>query len=62
MLPLSTREHRDIVDKIAARNAAGAGKALYEHAMASRARMHRSQENGATASHHLAIIAPRKTK
>jgi phosphonate utilization transcriptional regulator len=62
MLPLSTREHRDIVDKIAARNVAGAGKALYEHAAASRARMHRSRENTAVASHHLAVIAPRKSR
>src|SRR5450432_1372393 len=43
MLPISTREHRDIVDKIAAGNAAAAGKALHEHVMGSRERMHRSR-------------------
>jgi phosphonate utilization transcriptional regulator len=63
MLPLSTREHRDIVDKIAARNAAAAGKALFEHAAASRERMHRSRENGSAARRHqLAVIAPRKAR
>ncbi|MGH8851006.1 MAG: phosphonate utilization associated transcriptional regulator [Casimicrobiaceae bacterium] len=61
MLPLSTREHRDIVDKIASRNAASAGKALYEHAAASRARMHRSRQNAA-AHHKLAVITPRKPR
>jgi phosphonate utilization transcriptional regulator len=49
MLPLSTREHRDIVDKIASRNSAAAGKALYEHATASRERMHRNQKDRAMA-------------
>ncbi|HKW53275.1 MAG TPA: phosphonate utilization associated transcriptional regulator [Stellaceae bacterium] len=65
MLPLSTREHRDIVDKIAARNAAAAGKALYEHATASRARMHKSRadgDGGAARRRHLAVIAPRKSR
>ncbi len=38
-LPISTREHREIVDKIAAGNAAAAGRALYDHVMASRERM-----------------------
>jgi phosphonate utilization transcriptional regulator len=41
-LALSTREHRDIVDRIASRNAAAAGRALYDHAMGSRERMHRT--------------------
>jgi phosphonate utilization transcriptional regulator len=39
-LPVSTREHREIVDRIAAGQAAAAGRALQEHVMASRARMH----------------------
>jgi phosphonate utilization transcriptional regulator len=39
-LPASTREHRDIVDRIASGQAAAAGRALHEHAQASRARMH----------------------
>jgi len=61
MLPISTREHRDIVDKIAARNAAAAGKALQEHVMGSRERMHRSRSADSPAAlerRHLAVIAP----
>ena len=42
ILPLSMREHRAIVEHIAARQAAAAGRALYEHAMSSRARVHRN--------------------
>ena len=38
-LPASTREHRQIVDAIAARKPDAAGDLLYEHAMASCARM-----------------------
>lgn len=51
-LPVSTREHREIVDKIAAGEAVAAGRALYDHVMASRERMHRAR--GAP----LAAIAP----
>jgi phosphonate utilization transcriptional regulator len=40
ILPVSMREHRMIVDHIAQRQAAAAGRALYEHAMASRERVH----------------------
>jgi phosphonate utilization transcriptional regulator len=62
-LPVSTREHRDIVDKIAAGNAAGAGRALYDHVMASRERMHKSQAITTTTSRrHFAVIAPRKSR
>ena len=39
-LPTSTREHRKIVDAIAARDAETAGRLLNEHVMASRERMH----------------------
>ncbi len=39
-LPVSTREHREIVDRIAARQPAAAGRALFDHVMASRSRMH----------------------
>jgi phosphonate utilization transcriptional regulator len=46
-LPVSSREHRDIVDRIAARQPAAAGRALYEHVMASRARMHKTYGDGA---------------
>jgi len=38
---VSTREHREIVDQIAAGKVAAAGRALYDHVMASRERMHR---------------------
>ena len=41
-LPVSTREHRDIIDKIAAGQPTAAGRALYDHVMASRERMHRA--------------------
>jgi phosphonate utilization transcriptional regulator len=62
-LPVSTREHRDIVDKIAAGNAAAAGRALYDHVMASRERMHKSQSLVASAARrHFAVIAPRKSR
>ena len=43
ILPVSMREHRTIVDHIAARQPAAAGRALYEHAMASRERVHRTR-------------------
>jgi phosphonate utilization transcriptional regulator len=42
-LPLSAREHHDILDKIAAGQAAAAGHALHEHVMGSRERMHRAR-------------------
>jgi DNA-binding GntR family transcriptional regulator len=42
VLPVSTREHRAIVERIAARQTAAAGRALYDHVMASRERMHRA--------------------
>ena len=42
-LPVSTREHREIVDRIAAGQAAAAGRALFDHVMASRERMHRTR-------------------
>ena len=44
ILPTSLREHRAIVDHIAARQGAAAGRALYEHAMASRERVHHARE------------------
>jgi len=40
-LPVSTREHRTIVDRIAAKQAAAAGRALFDHVIASRERLHR---------------------
>jgi phosphonate utilization transcriptional regulator len=53
-LHVSTREHREIVDRIAAGQPAAAGRALSEHALASRERMHRARE--------AARPAPRKAK
>jgi phosphonate utilization transcriptional regulator len=43
ILPVSINEHRSIVGHIAARQAVAAGRALYEHAMASRDRVHRAR-------------------
>jgi phosphonate utilization transcriptional regulator len=42
ILPVSMREHRMIVDHIGQRQAAAAGRALHDHAMASRERVHDS--------------------
>ena len=42
VLPVSMREHRAIVERIAARQTVAAGRALYDHVMASRERMHRA--------------------
>ena len=41
VLPVSTAEHRNIVDRIAAGQPVAAARALYDHVMASRERMHR---------------------
>src|SRR5438309_206338 len=61
-LPVSTREHRDIVIKIASRNAAAAGKALHDHAMGSRERMHRSRAASGAASRRGTVAgAPRRS-
>ncbi len=43
-LPVSAREHREIVDRIATRDADAAGAALRAHVMASRARMHKTYD------------------
>ena len=48
ILPVSINEHRSIVAHIAARQSAAAGRALYEHAMASRDRVHRTRAIAAT--------------
>jgi phosphonate utilization transcriptional regulator len=44
ILPVSIREHRAIVEHIASRHAAAAGRALHEHAMASRERVHHTSD------------------
>ena len=41
-LPVSAREHHEILDKIAAGQAAAAGRALFDHVIGSRERMHRA--------------------
>jgi phosphonate utilization transcriptional regulator len=43
-LPVSTREHHDIVEKIANGQAQAAGRALFDHVIGSRERMHRAHE------------------
>ncbi len=53
-LPVSTREHHDIVEKIAAGQAVAAGRALYDHVMGSRERMHRV--------HDAAVSAPKPSR
>ena len=42
--PISTREHAEIVDALARRDADRAGKLMYEHAMESRDRLHAALE------------------
>ena len=42
-LPISTREHREIVDRIASGLPTAAGRALHDHVMASQERMHRAK-------------------
>ncbi len=49
-LPTSTREHRQIVERIAAGDVEGAGRALHEHVIASRERMHRASARSASRS------------
>jgi len=41
-VPLSSHQHHDIVEKIAARQPAAAGRALLEHVLGSRERMHQA--------------------
>lgn len=50
-LPVSTREHHAIVDRIAAGQPMQAGRALFEHAMGSRTRMHSVRSAPAAALH-----------
>ncbi len=44
-LPVSVREHHDILDRIAAGDVAAAGSALHEHALRSRRHMHLSRHD-----------------
>jgi len=57
-LPLSSHQHHDIVEKIAAGKAAAAGRALYDHALGSRERMHEATGLAAPA----ARVAGRKSR
>jgi len=59
-LPVSTREHHAIVDRIAAGQPMQAGRALFEHAMGSRTRMHRVR--GATAAQLQTASSSGRTK
>jgi phosphonate utilization transcriptional regulator len=62
-LPLFTREHREIVAKISAHNAAAAGKALHDHVMGSRERMRRGRAAAAPAARRpVALVAPRRPR
>ena len=49
-LPKSTREHEKILELIAAGDGEAAGRKLYEHAMASQARMHNLPATGSAPS------------
>ena len=55
-LPVSTREHRDIVARIAEGQPAAAGRALFDHVMASRERMHHARTTPSAA-----VATPRRT-
>ena len=59
-LPVSTREHHDIVEKIAGGHAQAAGRALYEHVMGSRERMHRARDGQAPAAETARTTVRRK--
>jgi DNA-binding GntR family transcriptional regulator len=65
-MPVSTREHRDIIDRIAAGDVEGAGRALRAHVNASRERMHKSRAavhmSSANGRHHLAVIPPKRQR
>lgn len=47
-LPVFTREHRDVILKIASGNSAAAGKALHDHVAGSRELMHRGRRAART--------------
>jgi phosphonate utilization transcriptional regulator len=58
-LPLSSHQHHDIVEKIAAGQAAAAGRALHDHVIGSRERMHQATGVAATPA---ARAAARKSR
>ena len=61
-LPLSTREHKNIVDAIAARDPDTAGRLLHDHVTASRARMHETHAADAHVSAAQARALSRNTR
>ena len=61
-LPVSTREHREIVDRITSGEAAAAGRALHEHVMASRERMHGTRKVNARSAFGAEKAAPAQRK
>ena len=61
-MAVSTREHREIVERIAARNAAAAGRAMLEHVVAGRERMHRSHPDAARPSQRASSSRARRSR
>jgi phosphonate utilization transcriptional regulator len=61
-LTLFTREHRDIVAKIASGNAVAAGKALRDHVMGSRELMHRTRTGAAPLERNAASGTARQSR
>lgn len=61
-MSVSTREHREIVERIAARNPAAAGKALLDHVLAGRERMHRTQAAAPSAARRRAAADSRRSR
>ncbi len=58
----STREHREIVERIASGNPAAAGKALLDHVLAGRERMHRAHPDAAPATRRSLAGAARRSR
>lgn len=62
-MSVSTREHREIVERIASGNAAAAGKAMLEHVTASRERMHQSHPDAEqSARRPVAVVRQRRSR
>jgi phosphonate utilization transcriptional regulator len=62
-MSVSTHEHREIVERIASGNPAAAAKALLDHVLAGRERMHRAHPDGKPATRRrLAAAAPRRSR
>ena len=59
-----TREHREIVARIASRNAAAAARALHDHVIGSRERMHlaRASETAISARRQVAVAGSRRSR